>query len=210
MAAINLQDAFAPTLTARGFVRSNKVLRRPPGESPGMTVWLNPENRLKHVRTVMVDCWWGDEADGWLYSLDQARAVGEIERGGSWASFDYSPQTPGWPEVIVEDFERVTVPFIDACTSPAALCDLVLDGRIPPANMKQAPIGWIQDAWSIADKTGLPEHRERALAALAAMELTRADHDAVVWWAGQVGIGDLVLRDALPERRRWFDGFRRR
>ncbi|MGW6004673.1 hypothetical protein ACWFNS_10095 [Oerskovia enterophila] len=210
MVVLVLQDEFAPLLLARGFVRTNKVFRRTPGDGMGMTVWLNPENRLKHVRTVNVDCWVDDEDQGWLYSLDQARAVSEIERRGAWASFDYTPDMPDWPAVIVDDFERVTLPFIDACTSPAALCDLLLEGRVPPSNMKRAPVGWFEDVWSIADRARLSGYGDTALERLGSLQLTRSDHDNVQWWAVQQGIDDLVLNAPLPSPRRWFGSRRQR
>lgn len=172
MAGMIVQDEIAPMLAVRGFERSKKVFRRSSSGGIGMTVWLNPENRLQRVRTVSVDCWTGDDEDedeGWLYSFSQARAVSEIERGQPWASFDYTPEVQGWPGVIIEDFERVTVPFIDACTDPSALCELLLAERVPPSNMKPAPLGWVQDAWSIAERSGLPEHRATALAKIGQM-----------------------------------------
>ncbi|MEP7763692.1 hypothetical protein [Sanguibacter sp. 25GB23B1] len=169
-----------------------------------MTVWLNPENRLQRVRTVSVDCWTGDDEDeGWLYSFSQARAVSEIERGAAWASFSYTPEVQGWPGVIVEDFERVTVPFIDACSDPSALCEFLLAERVPPSNMKPAPLGWVQDAWSVAKKSGLPEYRATALARIGQMPLTVEDRRNALFWAGLVGIEDLVLSPPVEVHRRW-------
>ena len=124
MAEINLQDLFADDLLSRGFRLDGRVFRREPNVLSGiaMSVWLNPENRLKRVRTVTVDCWQGSETLGnWLYGFDQARAVSEIERGCPWASFVYGEAVPGWPSVIVDDFRRVTLPFIDACSSVETL-----------------------------------------------------------------------------------------
>lgn len=204
VAEMNVQDEIAPMLTARGFNRSKKVFRRSSSGGLGMTVWLNPENRLQRVRTVSVDCWTGDDEDaGWLYSFDQARAVSEIERGQAWASFDYTPEVQGWPGVIVEDFKRVTVPFIDACTDPSALCELLLAERVPPSNMKQAPLGWVQDVWNVAGRSGLSEYRATALAKVGQMPLTVEDHKNAFFWAGLVGIEDLVLSPPVEKRRRW-------
>lgn len=191
MAEMVLQDEIEPVLLARGFERSKKVFRRAYVGGVGMTVWLNPENRLRRVRTISVDCWaGGDEDGGWLYTSSQARAVSEIERGEGWASFDYAPELPGWPAVIVEDFERVTVPFIDACTDSSALCDLLLEGRIPPSNMKQAPRGWIQDAWHVAENCELPEYQEAALSQLASMPLKASDregsHGGPTMWESKI------------------------
>lgn len=204
MAEMILQDEIYPLLSSRGFVRVNKVFRRRGDAGLGMTVWLNPENRLSRVRTINVDCWVESEETGWLYSFDQARAVSEVERSQPWGSFDYVPELPGWPAVMISDFERVTVPFIDACTGPEALCDMLLEGRVPPSNMKPAPLGWVQDVWDIAVSSDLPEYGEAALLKLASLPLSDADYEAAKWWATMVGITNLQLRQPKPVRRGWF------
>nr|WP_146177757.1 hypothetical protein [Sphaerisporangium cinnabarinum] len=211
MAEINLQDLFADDLLSRGFRLDGRVFRREPDVPSGITmsVWLNPENRLKRVRTVTVDCWQGSEPLGnWLYGFDQARAVSEIERGGPWASFEYGEAVTGWPSVIVDDFRRVTLPFIDACSSVEALCALLLESKIPPSNMRRAPLGWVQDVWDISKRAELPEFGSRALDLAARLRLSAQDYADAKWWLESQGLDTDIAHPPqrtvrrLPWRRR--------
>lgn len=200
MAELILQDEFEPYLASRGFVRKNKVFRRSAGDGLAMEVWLNPENRLKRVATVSVDVALAlDDPGGPLYTFDQANHAQVLEQGHDWRESSYSPELPGWPRLIVDDFIRYTVPFIDSHRSPADLCESLLSARIAPDGFAPRPLALTQWAWEIAQRAGQPHYAARALRSLSLLRMDEDDHSTAVNWIARVGIKGVQLLE--PVRR---------
>lgn len=200
MAELNLQDEFESFLIPRGFARENKVFRRSTSGGLAMEVWLNPENRLKRVATVCVDVALApDDPGGPLYTFDQANHAQVLERGGRWQDSRYTPQLPGWPRVIVDDFVRYTVPFIDMHRSPADLCESLLSARIAPDGFAPTPLKLVQWAWEIARRAGLSRYEARALKSLSLLRMDEDDYSTAMNWMAHVGIKNVQLLQ--PVRR---------
>lgn len=205
MAEIVLQDKFEPYLLTRGFVRENRVFRRFSNRGLDMEVWLNPENRLKRVATVSVDVSLNHAGEeGPLYIFDQACFAQVFQRGSGVRDSSYSPDSPGWPHLIVEDFIRFTLPFIDSCRDPADLCDLLLGAQIPPRSGVPIRFDFSQTVWDIAQRSGLPEYAEAALKRLSLLRLSPLERESVQKWLDSNGIGGVVLAGPISGGSGWW------
>ena len=141
------------------------MFRLSAGDDLAMEVWLNPENRLKRVATVSVDVAFAlDDPGGPFYTFDQANHAQVLERGHDWRKSSYSPELQGWPRLIVDDFIRYTVPFIDSHRSPADLCESLLSARIAPDGFTLRSFG---HAMGLGDR---PESRSATLCGESAEE----------------------------------------
>jgi hypothetical protein len=142
----DLHDAFGLDLEALGFVRAGKEFKGRSGDVM-MTLYFNPENRLKRIRTVSVACATVEDPAYTLYQFDQVRAATGLQQ----PLYD-EPEYPGWPGVIVEHFRTLTVPFIREATSFDVIVEGVLSGRFPANSGTPYPMGAVIVAHSIADR----------------------------------------------------------
>ncbi|VTR76375.1 hypothetical protein [Cellulomonas hominis] len=146
MSRFSLHDAIGHDLEPIGFVRAGKEFKGRSGDVM-MTVYLNPENRLKRIRTVSVACATVEDPAYTLYQFDQVRAATGLHQ----PLYD-EPGYPGWPGVIVEHFRAVTMPFIREATSFNVIVEGVLRGHFPANSGTPYPMGAVIVAYSIADR----------------------------------------------------------
>lgn len=198
----NLHDALEPVLAELGFERVNKQFHGRSGEIP-MLVWFNPENRLKRIRSINVDCGPPEgKAAGAapIYSLDLVYAA-----TGDWKT-SYRPEQPGWPEIMLDDFVRVAIPFIRKAVDADAIVDMLLLGEIPPMNLGRYPAASIEQAYRIGRDYGRRTTPEQALEFARSIKLDWHQVDGLRRWAKSEGI-DLVLDDPPFSLRRAVDRY---
>lgn len=147
MASLILQDGLAEVLNREFcFDIVNKQLHGRRGAIE-MTVWLNPENRLKRVRTISIDCARPEAPEDVYYQYSLSYA----SRG--WGGF-YDPNDPGWPDVILNDFGKWAVPFVCEAVEPLSIVRMVLSGDIPPSEGMGGLHGKIISSLRIAEAAG--------------------------------------------------------
>ena len=147
MALLILQERLAEVLNRQfSFRVVNKQLRGRRG-TVDMTVWLNPENRLKRVRTISIDCCQPETPDDVYYQYGLSYA----SRG--WGG-TYDPNDLGWPEVILSDFEKWALPFVREATEPLSIVRMILSGDVPPSEGMGGLHGKIMSSLRIAAAAG--------------------------------------------------------
>ncbi|MFV0634897.1 hypothetical protein [Demequina sp.] len=116
----------------------------------------------------------------------------------------YRPSTPGWPDALCDDFQRVLLPEVVAWRDSRDLFEALLAKRVPP-NRGVAGADHATAAWTVAVAAELgPAAESRAV------ELVNADvwpddvADHLEWFAERFGM-PLVVQRAPHARRvgRW-------
>lgn len=190
MAILDLHDALAPVVESLGFVRLNKRFVRMSGELP-LTVWFNPENRLKRIRTISVDC---GPVDAPIYVFDQSYAASRNAR------VFYSPETPHWPQVLVDDFNKHTVPFIKKAEDVNALLQMLINGEAPPHRPGVFPSESLIQAYVIAKSSGRDATAEAILEKMSSVDLDWRNFDRLRTWSEGQGIALKIDRPLLNLR----------
>jgi hypothetical protein len=178
----NLHDAIGPHLEQLGFVKKGKQFRGRSGDVV-MTLYFNPESRLKRMRTVSIDCMTEGHPADILYQFDQLRAA----TGSPQAGYD-RPGFPGWPEVMAEHFHTVTMPFIRHATSFDAIVDGILSGRFPPDAGSPYPMGAVIEAYSIADRLATTPGTAEVLAFAREQRFDWLEYRTLRDWAALRGV----------------------
>ena len=167
MAELRLQSRLNEILSTEfSFSVVGKQLRGIRGEVE-MTVWLNPENRLKRVRTISIDCARPGDGENVYYQYGLSYA----SRG--WGGC-YEPTEKGWPEVILADFKKWAVPFIRDAVEPARIIEMILAGDIPPSEGTGGMHGRIMSALRIASTAGNAQEYESIRTYLMNVSMSRS------------------------------------
>jgi hypothetical protein len=198
----DLLGALEVGLSARGFTRGGPVFRGRSGDV-AMVVRCEPQSRVDRIRTITVECTPAEgestAADRFVHQYSQAAAALGW-RGG------YTAQTPGWPQVLVDDFERLTLPFVDRATSVRAVCELVLDGEIPPSDGRDPLLARVTDPYAAAQRFGWPDVASRAVEVAEGLDLDWHGYEAFRKWADYYAV-DVRLRRPPFSLRHSIDRF---
>ncbi|GCD20496.1 hypothetical protein GXP71_17355 [Cellulomonas sp. H30R-01] len=201
-AAFDLPGALEPLLAERGFTRGGPVFRGRSGDV-AMVVRCEPQARVDRVRTITVECTpaSGERTAGerFVHQFNQAATA------FGWRG-EYTAQTPGFPQVIVDDFTRLTLPFVDRATSVRAIAELVLDGEVPPSDGRDPLLARVTDPYEAARRFGWPDLAARAVEVAEGLDLDWRGYEAFRKWADYYSV-DVRLRKPRFSLRHSVDRF---